>query len=1044
MAGIILTAFAVSFGLTGFAPADPWGERDVEKAFEEHLLADWIRQDWGRDPADVFSSADSSDAEKGMVEKVLHEIGEFDEAVPPEFAERFSALSADRVPGNDSRWLDLYRSACRERRMRRLAVIAEETPEIIFTKHYIMGASHYAYTEDVSDEAYQDFSVDRKPGGQLCRLTVRPDGTTETAVLNEVPDGTIRDPDVSYDGKRILFSMRRSFTEDDFHLYEYSVETKEVRQLTFGPGVADIEPAYLPNGDIIFDSTRGIQLTDCWWTEVSNLFTCDGEGRFLRRLSFDQVTVNYPKVMDDGRVTYTRWDYNDRGHIFPQPLFVMNPDGTGQTEFYGNNSFFPTSILHARGIPHSGGKVLAVAAGHHTYQHGKLILIDRTQGTQENQGVTLVAPVRPTPAERIDRYGQEGEQFAYPFALNENDFIVAYLPPGRNWENPYPTPFGVYYCDIDGRRELLAFDPAISCSQPVPLAEREIPAPRPSMVDYSEKTGRYYVQNVYEGPGLAGVEPGTVKAIRIVSLLYRPSAIGNNWNWGEAGDSNVSMPISVGNGTWDAKKVIGEVPVEEDGSAYFEVPAMTPVYFQMLDENRDVVQTMRSWSTLQPGELFACVGCHEPKGEIVANVGGQSATTAIQKRPSVPEPPYEPGPGEYQNAGFSYVRDIQPILDEHCVSCHSGEAGSSVFSLTGDLYRVPEGDSFLMGSRQFSQSYLRLTSWGSKTPDFIHWPDIHSPPFMMKAPIAGAADSPLIQRLRGDWDENHKEVKLTETEIRKIALWIDLFVPFCGTYDEANTWSKKEKAHYAYYEMKREKSSELIAKNIAALIAVRRGERSLPSPDEFDQFRDGGRDYKKKFLKDWTERRLPARTKKTGPANVERNLALNPDDTQGVDPAAYPHAWTNSEFAYLDVNAAKNLLDGEPAGSETTISESISETSESNLADEKKRGGDSPAWRPNFRRDLFLQVDLGHAAEIDRVVVTFSLDRPDDDVWKSGTLEFSDGSKVDVAFEKTDTGQVFHFDKRTSDFVRLTNLKSERLADRKGIAEFEVWGVSAE
>ncbi|MBP5622233.1 MAG: hypothetical protein J6X44_09480, partial [Thermoguttaceae bacterium] len=187
------------------------------------------------------------------------------------------------------------------------------------------------------------------------------------------------------------------------------MNAREVRQITFGLGVADIEPIYLPNGDLLFTSTRCGQITDWWWTEVSNLYTCDAQGRFLRRVSVDQVTVNYPKLLDDGRVVYTRWDYNDRGHIYVQPLFQMNADGTGQTEFYGNNSYFPTVVLHPRGIPGSD-KVVGVLGGHHAYQQGKLAVIDRSKGTQGNSGVQLVAPVRDTEDVKVDRYGPEGDR----------------------------------------------------------------------------------------------------------------------------------------------------------------------------------------------------------------------------------------------------------------------------------------------------------------------------------------------------------------------------------------------------------------------------------------------------------------------------------------------------------------------------------------------------------------------------------------------------------------------------------------------------------
>ncbi|MBR5627084.1 MAG: hypothetical protein IKW74_05625, partial [Thermoguttaceae bacterium] len=701
-----------------------WGTvQGDEETFRNRLITDWMYQDYGLDLSGCFTSSDSCQLETAMIEKVLAEIAVWNEengneldGIIDDFREQLESFKVNGLPGSDPVWRDLYLKCCEQRRRLRLESVLEHCPDIVYTKHYVIGASHYAYTEDVTDETFNDYSCNRSPGGQLCQMTLREDGTIENKVLYETKEGTIRDPDISWDGKRILFSMRKIFVDDDFHLYEYNTENGEVRQLTFSTGFADIEPVYLPNGDLLFGSTRCVQLTDCWWTEVANFYTCDKDGRFLRRVTKDQVTTNYPKLLDDGRIIYTRWDYNDRGQIFPQPLFVMNADGTGQTEYYGNNSFFPTTVMHARGIPGTN-KLLAIASGHHTYQQGKLILIDRSKGTQENSGCTLIAPVRETPDDHIDAYGQDGELFQYPYPIDENNFLVTYLPEGSMGRS-YKIPFGIYWMNLNGDRELLVWDPSISSNQEIPLASRPVPPVRPSQVDLEKKTAEYYVQNVYEGPGLQGVEPGTVKSLRVVALDFRTAGIHSNFNSGEAGGGMVSTPVSTINGTWDVKKVLGHVPVEEDGSAYFEVPAMTPVYFQLLDSNDDVVQTMRSWSTLQPGESFACVGCHEPKENVVGNINPSVASIALTKGYVKPVPPYEPPRGAYQNTGFSFIRDIQPILDMRCVSYHtSGEnvdGTQAPFSLKGDTLPVTKDDQLRDPGRAFSESYMNLTECGHR------------------------------------------------------------------------------------------------------------------------------------------------------------------------------------------------------------------------------------------------------------------------------------------------------------------------------------------
>ena len=112
-------------------------------------------------------------------------------------------------------------------------------------------------------------------------------------------------------------------------------------------------------------------------------------------------------------------------------------------------------------------------------------------------------------------------------------------------------------------------------------------------------------------PDLKGVKPGTVKKIRVVGLDYRAKgtvALGLH-PWG----GHQTSPCAINNGSYDVKHVLGTVDVEEDGSCCFECPSRVPVYFQMLDEKGRMVQNMRSWTMVLPGESFACVGCHEHK-----------------------------------------------------------------------------------------------------------------------------------------------------------------------------------------------------------------------------------------------------------------------------------------------------------------------------------------------------------------------------------------------------------------------------------------------
>jgi hypothetical protein len=827
-----------------------WAE--CEAAFP--VACDWARQDFSGKPARWFDGRDGVTIEQAAVDRALAELGDAGAAL---HAERDSWKPLP--PADDPRWLTLYQRACEARRALRRRTVAQAAPRVVFTRHRTIRPSFFAYTEGQSDAQNERHFL---PGAELC-LWEFDGGHGRVRTLLADREGAIRDPAVSWSGEQVAFAWKKSDLEDDYHLYEMTVASGQVRQITFGKGFADFEPAYLPNGDLVFSSTRCVQTVDCWWTEVSNLYTCDPEGRFLRRLGFDQVHTVFPTVLEDGRVIYTRWDYNDRGQVFPQALFQMNPDGTGQAEFYGNNSWFPTTITHARGIPGSE-RVLAILCGHHSTQAGKLAVIDPSRGRQENTGVQLVAPVRATPAERIDSYGQAGELFQYPYPLNDQECLVTFAPQG--WDavgkanrRRGDADFGIYWMALDGRRELLVSDPAVACQQPVPLVARPRPAGRPSAVDYRQNNGTYYVQDVHAGPGLAGVPRGTIRRLRVVALDFRPAGVGNNGSGGPGGGALISTPIAIGNGAWDVKTVLGDATVQPDGSAFFVVPARTPVYFQALDARGRAVQTMRSWTTLQPGENQSCVGCHESKNS-TPTAPPRAATLALLAGPQSLAPFQGPP------RGFSFAREIQPILDRHCVRCHNDpdrapkpERNRKLVILERDpvspgaeeLARILAGTrraepastkteaAFSLrgqpvldrvAKRNWSESYLNLTLAGGSRDEWdkgalqgvvdgrvVNWIGSQSVPSPLPACAAGSMRSELLALL----DAGHHGVRLTEAEFERLACWMDLLVPFCGDYTEASAWTAAEQAKYDRYLTKRRQMEAVERQNLEAFITAK-------------------------------------------------------------------------------------------------------------------------------------------------------------------------------------------------------------------------------
>ena len=552
--------------------------------------------------------------------------------------------------------------------------------------HKPLGGSHYAYTEALYEESTNEAATgvgtesNFFPGSKLTLITLAVEGDkvkmTEKELLQS-PSGCIRDPDVSADGKKIVFSWKKEKT-DDFHIYEMNISDGSYRQLTFGSGVADIECIYLPTGEILFNSTRAIQTVDCWITPVSNIYKMSADGKNIVRLGYDQVHTTYPTLTADGRVIYTRWDYNDRTQMFIQGLFQMNPDGTNQTELYGNNSNFPTTLMHTRSVPDENSLYLSIATGHHTYQAGKLCYIDVSKGRNGKDAITFPFPdANTTTKDNVDKYGQSGAIYQYPYPINESQFLVSYNESGWSSQRER-TAFGIYLMDASTSEkiELVKGTSSMPAAQIVPVKTREMFV-RPSMVDYAKDTGTYYIGDVYEGESMEGVKRGTVTQIRVVALDFRAYSVGKTRNDGSISVNKASSytPVSTGNGSWDVKQVLGVATVYEDGSAMFSVPSETPVYFQLLDKDGNMVQTMRSWSTLMPGEIYSCVGCHEDNNTVppASATVTEAAKAGVEKlRPDVwqTEKGYDP----YKTKeGFSYLEEVQPILDAKCISCHNNK-----------------------------------------------------------------------------------------------------------------------------------------------------------------------------------------------------------------------------------------------------------------------------------------------------------------------------------------------------------------------------------
>jgi hypothetical protein len=219
----------------------------------------------------------------------------------------------------------------------------------------------------------------------------------------------------------------------------------------------------------------------------------------------------------------------------------------------------------------------------------------------------------------------------------------------------------------------------------------------------------------------------------------------------------------------NARGVIGTVPIEEDGSAHFTIPAGVPVYFQALDQNGLAVQSMRSSAYGMPGETESCQGCHEPRRQ--APVTPAQTPLAMQREPSVPKP------GPEGSWPMSFPRMVQPVLDRKCVGCH--EKKEEAPPLTGD-----RGGLWNCRSKAYATLGKYAWCYAANSSGYAGrgrgWGDVTNPVRSIPGKV-GSTEAPLYHLLTTG---SHKDrVDLTEEEMETFTTWLDCMSPFFGSFN---------------------------------------------------------------------------------------------------------------------------------------------------------------------------------------------------------------------------------------------------------------------
>jgi hypothetical protein len=666
---------------------------------------------------------------------------------------------------NDSTKTSYYK-ACHYRRVGRMKPYSEIIRRLIYARHYDLSGTGAGYQSTDSAAAAEGYAA----GGAILSLDFKNFYPAPTTLISD-SIGCIKDPCVSMSGNRVAFAWDKDKT--GFHIYEIVTSKPDsVRQLTFNPTgfqVSDFEPCYLPNGDIIFNSTRCISRVPSGPNVSTNLYVMNKDGKYLRRLAYDMANTFYPTIMSDAAILYSRWEFNDRNNSSCFGLFRMKPDGTRQIEFFGNQLTWPTAIIQAREIPSSSQKILAIISDKVGPYCGDLALIDPAIDRNKAAAVSLIAPRRlnPTGVNLTKGVPDSARHFQNPYPLDEQWFLISYR------KNVATDKFKIYQMNASGKRELIAWDANRSVSQqqsvnPQSLYPQTIKIPS-SDADYKKTAANIKLINAYYGMAMDSsikVKDTVIKKIRVIALDYRVTPATGMGKTG-TNENFAVTPVARWKGSWNAKRIVGEGKVEWDGSANFYVPSRTPLYFQLLDSLGCVIQTMRSWSTLQPGEKFECYGCHENKNE-----------SPVPTRPVALNPIELDSFYGMKNEYLSYAKHIQPILTAKCAPCHIGaDSGGLILKdekvWTGDLT-----DPFNKNAeRIWCKSYLTLTD---SAKGLVNYVDAYSPAEGLKPRTFGSGKSKLITRLQ----QGMHGATLTTAEMAKLCAWIDLGIPHSGKYTD--------------------------------------------------------------------------------------------------------------------------------------------------------------------------------------------------------------------------------------------------------------------
>ena len=692
--------------------------------------------------------------------------------------------------------------------------------EIVFVKRKPYSSNHY-YTDINNGTSADRFLPDN--GIYVYNLRTRSERAVVTAASLPGGKGFIGKISLSFDAKKIVFDFRQD-PDSGFRIWEVNADGTGLRRISSPPDdeaekvarwgkpwhTDDIHPCYLPDGRIIFSSTRCEHTVLCGGSAAlvaPGLHRMDADGGNVQQLTRSPVSEFCPLVLDDGRVMYHRWEYIDKGARVGKTIWSMNPDGSRPQELYGVADDTTTVYMYPQPLPGSDHRLVCVGTCHFPQGGclGAIMLIDfgkavRARGpdpdevgyrpTDDRYSVTNITPHvfierRTEPGWHFqtedggyvhDKEGRKGHLYTHPYPVSDREFLVSYKADPADHYKEVADAYSLFLIDTEGHHRLVHADDELSCWHPLPLVARSVPPRIEASLDAqyaADNQARCILTDIYQG--MKGVEPGEVKWLRINEALPRYWSTGRRWK------------PSLSSSSWKAalwpRVQWGVVPVEEDGSAHFLVPANRSIFFQALDEDFRELQRERTYVNYASGETRSCTGCHGQSNR-TASLTGSTTPIALARSPSIPQP--QPcdlvanGGDGRSGQVIHYLTDIQPMLDAKCVECHGSNEPAGGLALSGEVTQfyntsyeelarkelagpiIPEFQSFLSGDQgNFNGAYL--------------------PPKRLGCPASALIDILTDSAHPKNVEDDHTEM-LTETELMILSRWVDSNYQFYGAY----------------------------------------------------------------------------------------------------------------------------------------------------------------------------------------------------------------------------------------------------------------------